>query len=484
MQKPHVALLSSPGLGHLIPVIELGKILALHYNFKVTILAVTSQTSQAESHVLKSAISSVVNFCDFLDIPPADLSGLLENEAAVVERLCVVMRETKGAVRSVISNMTHLPSVLIVDIFGSECLSLAQEFGMLKYIYVASNAWFFSLLLYTPILDKQVQGQFVDQKEALEIPGCSPVRPEDVVDPMLDRNNRQYQEYVGVGMGMVKGDGILVNTWEQLQYRDLQSLRDENLLGGMLKVPVYAIGPLVRAPEPPTSSTVELLGWLDQQPSESVVYVSFGSGGTLSYEQTVEVACGLELSQLRFVWVVRRPNSGRADSAYFSIGDGRGRENDDVSNYLPEGFKERTHKVGKLVPQWAAQATILRHPSVGGFVSHCGWSSVLEGITNGVPMICWPLYAEQRMNATLLAEELKVGVKPKVLPAKKVVGREEIARMMRDIMEGEPNPIRERARELKESAAMAMKIGGSSFTALDDVAKQCNESLRHVHKQN
>ncbi|XP_028775637.1 anthocyanidin 3-O-glucosyltransferase 5-like [Neltuma alba] len=309
MHHPHVALLSSPGLGHLMPTIHLGKLLALHHGFKVTILAITFQTSEAESRILKSAISSI-NFCDFLQIPPPDLYGLLENEAAIVERLCVVMQHG------------HPPSVLIVDIFGSECLSIAEEFRMLKYIFVASNAWFFSLLLYSPILDKQVQGQFVDQKEPFEIPGCSPLRPEDVVDPMLDRNTRQYQEYIGIGIGVRKGDGIFVNTWEELQHKDLESLRDENLLGGMLKVPVYAVGPLVREPEPPSRSTMELLGWLDQQPSDSVVYVSFGSGGTLSHEQTIEVAWGLELSRLRFMWVVRPPNRGRADSAFFSTGDG------------------------------------------------------------------------------------------------------------------------------------------------------------------
>lgn len=471
MDKPHAALLSSPGLGHLIPVIELGNLLALRLNFKVTILAVTSQTSEAESHILKSATSSI-NLCDILEIPPADLSGLLEDEAAIVERLCVIMRETRGAVRSALANIAPPPCVLIVDIFGSECLSMAEELRMLKYIYVASNAWFFSLLLYSPILDRQVQGQFVDQQEPFQIPGCSPVRPKDVVDPMLNRNTRQYQEYIGLAMGMRKSDGILLNTWEQLQHRGLRSLRDENLLGGMLKVPVYAIGPLVRPSEPPTSSTMELLGWLDQQPSESVVYVSFGSGGTLSYEQTAEVAWGMELSQLRFIWVVRPPNRGHADSAFFRTGDGN-RENDDPSNYLPEGFAGRTHKVGKLVAHWAAQVSILRHPSVGGFLSHCGWSSALESITNGVPMICWPLYAEQRMNATLLAEELGVGVRPKVLPAEKVVGREEVARMLRDIMEVRPNPVRDRARELKESAAMAVKRGGSSYNALDLIAKQC-----------
>ncbi|RCU28216.1 hypothetical protein DVA69_17590, partial [Acinetobacter baumannii] len=82
--------------------------------------------------------------------------------------------------------------------------------------------------------------------------------------------------------------------------------------------------------------------------------------------------------------------------------------------------------VGLVVPLWVSQVDILSHPSIGGFWSHCGWNSSLESMTNGVPMMVWPRYAEQRMNATMLTEELGVAVRSKVLPSKKMVGREEI----------------------------------------------------------
>ena len=170
--------------------------------------------------------------------------------------------------------------------------------------------------------------------------------------------------------------------------------------------------------------------------------------------------------------MVRPPNK-RADSVYFVTSKDENGEKNDPFYYLPKSFKERTHKVGRLVSHWAPQVSILSHKSVGGFMSHGGWNSVLESVTNGVPMICWPLYAEQRMNATMVAEELRVGVRPGVLPAKEVVGREEIVRMLKEIMEGKPNTIRERVKEMKESAASAMKIGGSSFTALQEFAKEC-----------
>ncbi|XP_061374485.1 anthocyanidin 3-O-glucosyltransferase 5-like [Gastrolobium bilobum] len=463
----HIVLVSSPGLGHLIPVIELGKRFVLSNNFKVTILAVTSNTSEAETNILKSAMTS--ELIDVVEIPSANIDG----DAGMVTRLCVMMREALPAIRSALSDMTVRPSVLVVDVFGTEALSIAQELNMPKYVFVASHAWFLSLVIYSPALDKQVEGQYVDQKEPLKIPGCNSVRPEDVVEPMLDRNVIEYQEYLGVANGIPRGDGILINTWEELQHKDLQALRDGDLLGRILKVPVYSVGPLVRQHVSETNPTSELVvQWLHKQPSESVIYVSFGSGGTLSYEQMTELACGLELSQQRFIWVMRPPTGGASDAAFFTTACSGG--GDQLSNYLPEGFISRTHKVGLLVPHWAPQVDILRHPSVGGFLSHCGWSSTLESITNGVPMIVWPLYAEQRMNATLLAEELGVAVRPKVLPTKKVVNREEIASMVRQIMVVDEslkdNPIRERVKQVKHSAMKALSKGGSSYAALFQLA--------------
>ena len=127
------------------------------------------------------------------------------------------------------------------------------------------------------------------------------------------------------------------------------------------------------------------------QPSESVIYVSFGSGGTLSKSQIAELAWGLELSQQRFIWVVRPPIDNDVHGSYFS------NTHDEIEtpnyNYLPEGFVTQTHKMGMLVPTWAPQEMILAHKSVGGFLTHCGWNSVLESILNGVPMIAWPLFA-------------------------------------------------------------------------------------------
>ncbi|TKY68847.1 UDP-glycosyltransferase 72B1 [Spatholobus suberectus] len=196
----------------------------------------------------------------------------------------------------------------------------------------------------------------------------------------------------------------------------------------------------------------------------SVLYVSFGSGGTLSQEQITELAYGLELSNHKFLWVVRAPSSLASD-AYLSA------QNDvDLLQFLPCGFLERTKEQGMVVPSWAPQVQILSHSSVGGFLTHCGWNSTLESVLKGVPLITWPLYAEQRMNAVVLSEDLKVGVRPRV-NENDLVEREEIADVVKRLMQGkEGREMSKRMKELKEAATNALKEDGSSTKTLCQLA--------------
>lgn len=467
--KPHVALLSSPGMGHLIPVLELAKCLVTHHNFSATIFVVASHTSAAECQVLRSSVS--LRLCDIVELTWVDISGQLRHNSGIVTVCSLMVRETKPLLRSAISAMKQPPTVLVVDLFGTSALEIADELGIPKYVYIPSNAWLLALTIYAPTLDKVVKGEYVDQMEPFRIPGCKSLKPEDVVDPMLDRNSQEYSEYLLVGIGFPKGDGILVNTWEDLQSTTLAALRDEKHLGGFANnLPIYPIGPLRRAVGSTGSRDPQLFGWLDKQPRGSVIFISFGSGGTLSYEQMTEVAWGLELSRQRFIWIVRAPTVTNRHAVFFTSGNA----DDEPSAYLPEGFISRTHEVGQIIPLWAPQVDILSHPSVGGFLTHCGWNSILESITNGVPMIAWPLYAEQRMNATLLTEELGVAVRPEALPSKKVVEREEIAKMVRKIMVDEQGfGIRAKVNELKQTAEKALSEGGSSRHALSKFAESC-----------
>lgn len=466
----HIAILSSPGVGHLLPVLLLANRLAAQHNIRTTILAVTVGGAPSESSLLK--LQTEEGLVETVELPLGDISHLINPSIQVVTRLCMMLREALPLIRSAIASMDRKPDALIVDLFGTEALPIALEYNLPKYVYVPSTAWFTALTIYCPVLDGEIKGQYVDETDYLKIPGCKPLRPVDVVDPMLNRDDQQYVEYLRQGKEFTLFDGILLNSWEDLESQTLDAFRENEALRSVVTVPVYPIGPLTRPIEPDLLEN-GLMDWLDKQPNQSVLFVSFGSGGVLSPEQMTELAWGLELSQQRFIWVVRPPTSGRVDDAFFTRDNG----SEGSPGYLPPGFLTRTRNTGVLIPLWGQQVKILSHPSMGGFLSHCGWNSTLESIVSGVPLIAWPLYAEQRINAALLTEELGVALRPEELPTRKVVGREEIEKLARTLIQGEDGQVmRDKVKRLKISAANALsETSGSSHKSMCQI-------LSHIRK--
>jgi UDP:flavonoid glycosyltransferase YjiC (YdhE family) len=202
----------------------------------------------------------------------------------------------------------------------------------------------------------------------------------------------------------------------------------------------------------------ECTRWLDAHPDNSVVFLSFGSLGTFSAKQFVEIAVGLEKSGERFLWVVRSPRGPD-----FMYGDSL--PEPDLHAILPEGFLERTKGRGLVVKNWAPQVEVLRHRATGAFVTHCGWNSTLEGITAGLPLLCWPMYAEQRMNKVHIVEEMKLGVEMRGYN-EEVVKAEEVEEKVRWVMTSEGGKaLRERVAAAKDEAAEALKEEGSSHLA-------------------
>lgn len=136
------------------------------------------------------------------------------------------------------------------------------------------------------------------------------------------------------------------------------------------------------------SSCIE---WLDKQAVNSVIYVAFGSFTIFNKSQFDELALGLELTNMPFLWVVRPDFMDMSDAIY------------------PKGFKERVSGRGLMVG-WAPQQKVLAHPSVSCFISHCGWNSTIEGVYNGVPFLCWPYFADQFLDETYICEIWKIGL--------------------------------------------------------------------------
>ncbi|CAN6242314.1 unnamed protein product [Urochloa humidicola] len=186
-------------------------------------------------------------------------------------------------------------------------------------------------------------------------------------------------------------DAVISNTVEEFEPTGLAMLR-RTLLG---KVPVWPIGPLVRtvSSQPETETADGVMRWLDTQPPSSVLYISFGSQNTIRASQMAELAAALDATGRPFVWVIRPPVGFDIDGAF-------------QDEWLPEEFESRAREAnrGVLFRGWAPQLRILAHRATAAFLSHCGWNSVLESLTHGVPLLGWPLAAEQLYNVKMLEE--------------------------------------------------------------------------------
>ncbi|KAL6959208.1 hydroquinone glucosyltransferase, partial [Sarracenia purpurea var. burkii] len=467
-EKPHIAIFPTPGMGHLIPLGEFAKRLVFIHHFSVTFILPTDGPLSASQ---KSFLDSLPVTVSKLLLPAVDLSDLSE-DVKIETRICLTVARSLPHLHAALNSLLSASRLvaLIVDLFGTDAFDVAAELKVSPFIFFPSTAMGLCLAFYLPELDESVSSEYRDLPNPVQIPGCVPVHGRDFPDPAQERTNDAYKWLLHHTKRYRLAEGIMVNSFKDLEYRPIKFLLEEK----PGKPPVYPIGPLIRMDPNPGSDGSHCIPWLNDQPHGSVLYISFGSGGILSYHQLTELAIGLEMSEQRFLWVVRTPNDKASSASYFSI---YGRDQNDPLAFLPEGFVERTRGVGLTVVSWAPQAEILHHGSSGGFLTHCGWNSTLESVVNGVPMIAWPLYAEQKMNAVLLTEDLKVALRPKS-GENGVVGREEIAAVVRGLMEGEEGKrLRSRMSELKDGAARALSEDGESTWALAELAQKWKNKI-------
>ncbi|KAL0721956.1 hypothetical protein Bca4012_036555 [Brassica carinata] len=286
-----------------------------------------------------------------------------------------------------------------------------------------------------------------DSGEMLSIPGFVNPVPVNVLPTALFMEDG-YDAYVKLAMLFPKANGILLNSSVDIEPYSVNRFSSEKSHPS-----VYAVGPIFNPkaqphPDQDLGGRDELMRWLHDQPEASVVFLCFGSMGRLKSPLVKEIAHGLELCRYRFIWSLRT-------------------EEDDDS--LPEGFLDRVKGRG-MVCGWSPQVEILDHKAVGGFVSHCGWNSIVESLWFGVPIVTWPMYAEQQLNAFLLVKELKLAVELKLdyrVRRDEVVSGNEIDAAIRCVMNKDGSLVRKRVMDISQMVRRATLNGGSSYLATE-----------------
>ncbi|KAM0023489.1 putative UDP-glucuronosyl/UDP-glucosyltransferase [Helianthus debilis subsp. tardiflorus] len=262
-----------------------------------------------------------------------------------------------------------------------------------------------------------------------------------------DRSEKGNEEVI---CSMIKetkaSSGIIFNAFIELEEPAFLAISQD------FHIPIFPIGPFHKYFPASSSSLLEQdrssISWLDHQPVNSVVYVSFGSIAQMGEAKFTDMAWGLANSKQRFLWVVR-PGSVRGSQWLES---------------LPKGFMEDVGERGRIV-KWAPQQEVLAHQAVGCFWTHNGWNSTLESICEGVPMICSPCSYDQPVNARYVTDVWKIGV---MLDDER--NREETGIVIKKVItDKEGNEMRKRSKSLQEKVNKSLRNGGSAYQSLENL---------------
>ncbi|KAJ4806366.1 Glycosyltransferase [Rhynchospora pubera] len=461
--KEAVVLYTAPADGHLAPMVSLAKLFQKH-NFSATVVTYdnphrpgqveqdVSRLSSANPSISFHVLPQITTGEDYANLrPPAVMHTILQTQNINLHNFIMDLSKT-SSIRAIM-----LDSLCTVGI------DVARQLNIPAYFFTPSGAsalaFFFNLLE----LDASSSLSLKDYGNSpINFPGLPPVVASDCPIFLVDRGSDSYKSAMENFRDIVKSDGVLMNTFESLEPKAISALR-EGLCGPSFNMPpIYSIGPLVtETKEEDMEERHECLKWLDSQRKGTVVFLCFGSMGSFPLDQIKQIAIGLENSGQRFLWVVKvnvnmdPRNIFKASMPEFELGQ-----------ILPEGFLNRTKDRGMVLKTWAPQIQVLHHESVGGFVTHCGWNSILEAVTAGKPMVCWPLYAEQRLNkAVLVDHETRLGVTMEGYDCE-MVEAEEVETKIRWLMEGEGGKLlKERIKVMKDKAGESLTEAGTSSQA-------------------
>ncbi|PON76427.1 UDP-glucuronosyl/UDP-glucosyltransferase [Parasponia andersonii] len=463
---PQVVIFPFMAQGHTLPLLDLSKALSSK-QINVTIITTPSNAKSILDHVSKHPNIRLIE----LPFPTSDsVPRGCENTSQLPSMeyhapFLMATKRLRNPFEQVLNDMKEsqcLPLCVVSDFFLGFTQPVCQSFGIPRLVFhgmgvlpmaICKASW-----VHKPNPDPD--SGHIDLS-GLKLPFILTASdlPHEVVNSS-DLNDPMSQFLEEVGEADVNSWGVIVNSFVDLELGRVSYFESFYKNGAR----AWCIGPLnlydedVNTQNAPFGST-NVMKWLKEHESRSgsVLYVSFGSQADVSDAQLDEVGLGLVESGVRFIWVVR--------SKTWSP---------------PNDMKERLDdRRGLILSDWVDQRRILSHVSIGGFLSHCGWNSVLESLSVGVPILAWPMMAEQALNARVVVDGLGAGVRVSKQgvaggSGNGVVSWKAISKGVRELMgEGEKGTsARERARVLGGVARRAVEEGGSSYKTLDELLQK------------
>ncbi|XP_039069582.1 UDP-glycosyltransferase 88A1-like [Hibiscus syriacus] len=461
-KKEAIVIYPAPWVTHHASMVELANLLHIHQPSLYIHILVAAIPSQP----LFSASASASSAITFNNLPTVDLHPPTTHLDTL--HFDFIRLNIPNLRRSLLTiSESYTLNAIIVDFFCSRsAFEVASDLDLPAYCFYTGAAGSLASLLYLPTLHNKFTQSFEDYRDLLvDIPGVPPILSSDMPSPILKRNE-MYEIFLDISTCLTHLAGIILNTFEYMEPRAIKAIANGLCVPNSATRPLYCIGSFIaNAAAGGGDGVPECLKWLDSQPSKSVVFLCFGSAGFFSMQQLMEIAVGLERSGHRFLWVVRNPPSENRNLGIDEEVD------PDLISLLPLAFLDRTKDRGYLLKSWAPQTAVLSHDSIGGFVTHCGWNSVLEAVCAGVPMLAWPLYAEQRYNRVLMVEEMKIALPMEELETGLVCSTE-VEKRVKDLMESkEGDWVKERIIAMKNAVRVAVNEGGSSRIAVAELFK-------------
>nr|QWT69379.1 UGT73B4 [Gynostemma pentaphyllum] len=477
MASPHIVIFPFMAHGHTIPLVDLSKVLS-RQQIKVTII-----TTPSNAKTIAPTIDGFRHI-SLVQLPFTSIDGLPEGcDCEHTSQLpsmdfffpfVIATKRFQKPFEQVLQSMKNsddLPICVISDFFLTWTLGICQRFGVLRLVFHGMGVLplLISKTLWTNKLQSKSKSSSVS--DHLNLLGNLPFNltiddlPEDL--KITDNNNIVSKLTAEILESEMQSWGVIVNSFRELE-SDYIAQFDSFGPKAWCIGPIFLNGQMEISNEKTSNGEDEpstmVMKWLDMQAierPESVIYVSFGTQADVSDELLEEVALGLEDSGYPFLLVIQS-NTWPASSE----------------------IEKRVKPRCLITREFINQRQILFHKAIGGFLSHCGWNSVLESMAASIPILAWPLMMDQKLNARYLIDGLGFGIgieKEKIKGSGEAISRREISAGVKELMNGEKGrKARDRASELGQLAKGAVENGGSSNETLKNLLRKLSISAESV----